>query len=212
MTDIWLLKPFEFVWKVAKKIFNRWTIMTLFFVGFAAMVFDESRAILVSILKGSYNTVKGIDFLGIWTALYKSLKYYWYPNVIAPAIAIGQGNMHAVYILGFALMGVIILQLLWLAIIRFSPELIKAIQRKTAWFGFKSGLGALLLSAIIVVPLPFIAPEIAIAIKSFAILFSNKAYNIIKELIERWAFSGKKFFSLEQIAKEAQEAATREAE
>jgi len=198
-SKIWFLKPFCCMFSIVKRVFNKWTIITLLVVSLICAVIDETRNMFIAFVKSSYGVLSAVDWLGIWARVYAFAKWL-YPYLLQ-LVQVGKNNMYAVYILGIATAFVILLQLIWLAILRFSPSFVKYIQRKAAWFGIRSGLGALAIAFIIAFPLPYIDPNIAIVIRSFALFYTYEAWNVIRALFERFLFSGN--FDIHKFAYEA---------
>jgi len=204
MTDIWFLKPFEFVWNVIKKLTNKWTLGIIMTFGFLGMVFDGPRTLIIQGVKWAYAGLKTVDFLGVWTALYNLLRYWFYPKIVLPAITLANSNPTAIYVIALVSGIMLLLQGILLAIVKFSPASIRAIQKWALRYGLKVGVGGLIVSAFIIFQIPFIDPYVSTAIKSVLLIVSASAYGTLKEaflkFIEKWAHSGT--FTLEEISKE----------
>jgi hypothetical protein len=204
MTDIWFLKPFEWTWNVIRKLVSKWTLGIILTFGFLAMVFDEPRTLIIKSIKWTYAGLSTVDFLGIWTGLYNSLKKWWYPKVVLPAITLAKSNPTAIYVIALVAGIMLLLQGILLAIMKFSPASIRAIQRWALRYGLKVGVGGLIVSAFIIFQIPFIDPYISTAIKSVLLIVGASAYGTLKEAVlgffKKWAHSGT--FTIEEISKE----------
>lgn len=204
MTDIWFLKPFEWTWKVIRKLVNKWTLGILLTFGFLGMVFDGPRTLIIQGVKWAYAGLSTVDFLGIWGALYNNLKYWWYPKVVLPAVTLAKTNPTAIYVIALVAGIMLLLQGILLAIMKFSPASIRAIQRWALRYGLKVGGGGLIVSAFLIFQIPFLDPYVSTAIKSVLLIVGASAYGTLKEaflqFVERWAHSGT--FTIEELSKE----------